>query len=89
MNRIMKWIDYWDRKVKRFGILELKMVQAAMIGFTLIISKIFPQILALSVWWFIAMLVVCSAPVHYTLWFKKNGQSGAPADGDHGPSRLS
>lgn len=89
MNGIMKSIDYWDRKVKKLGILELKMAQAATMGFTLIIVKIFPQILALSVWWFIALLVVCSAPVHYALWFKKNGQSGAAADGDHGPSRLS
>jgi hypothetical protein len=74
MNGIVKSIDYWDRKVKKLGILELKMAQAATMGFTLIIVKIFPQILALSVWWFIALLVICAVPVHYAFWFKKNGQ---------------
>jgi hypothetical protein len=36
---IMKSIDYWDRKVKKLGILELKMAQAATMGFTLLIVK--------------------------------------------------
>jgi hypothetical protein len=77
MNILMKCIDYWDRKVKGFGILEVKMAEAATMGFTLIIVKIFPKILALSVWWFIVLSVVCEAPVLYAVWFKKNGQSGA------------
>jgi hypothetical protein len=88
MNIIMKYIDYWDRKVKKWGIFELTMAQGATMGFTLIILKIFPQILALSVWWFIALWVVCGGPVAYALWFKKNGHSDASADGDHRPSRL-
>jgi hypothetical protein len=74
MNIILKLIDYWDRKAKKFGILELETVQGATMGFTLILVKIFPQILRLSVWWFIALFVVSGAPLSYVLWFKKNGQ---------------
>jgi hypothetical protein len=81
MNALTRWIEYWDRKVKRFGIFEVKMAQGAEGGGALIIVKLFPQILALSVWWFVALLVVCSVPVHYVLWFKKNGRPGSPAAG--------
>lgn len=31
ISGIMKWIAYWDRKVQKLGILELKMAQAATI----------------------------------------------------------
>lgn len=73
MNALRRWIEYWNRKVKRFGIFEVKMAQGATIGFTLIIVKLFPQILGLSMLWFVALLVICAAPVHYALWFKKYG----------------
>jgi len=81
MMTIARWIAYWDRKVKRFGIVEVKMAQGAAVGFTLVIVKIFPPVLRLSVWWFVALLVVCAVPVHYALWFKRNGQPDASTDG--------
>ena len=68
----MKLIADWDRKAKKMGVLELELVQAATMGFTLIIVKIFPQILAISIWWFIALLVICGAPLSYVFWFKKS-----------------
>lgn len=71
MNIVARWIAFWDRKVRGWGIFEIKTAQGAAMGFTLVIVKLFPQILTLSVWWFVALLVVCSAPLHYTLWFKK------------------
>ncbi len=71
MNIVARWIGFWDRKVRGWGIFEVKMAQGASMGFTLVIVKLFPQILTLSVWWFVALLVVCSAPLHYTLWSKK------------------
>jgi len=83
MNAIVKSIDYWDRKVKKLGIFELKMMQVATMGFTLLIVKIFPRILTLNVWWFIAVLIICGAPGCYAFWFKKNRQSGARAGGDN------
>jgi hypothetical protein len=80
MNTMKRWINYWNRKVKKFGILEVKMVQGAAIGATLIVVKLFPQILELSLWWFVALVVICALEVHYVLWLKKNGQGG-PANG--------
>ena len=81
MNTITSWIDYWDRKVKKFGILEVKMAQGAAIGATLIVAKLFPQILGLSLWWFVALVVICGLEVHYVLWLKKNSEPDGPANG--------
>lgn len=88
MNTMKRWINYWDRKVKKFGIFEVKMVQGAAIGATLIVVKLFPQILGLSLWWFVALVVICGLEVHYVLWLKKNGQQGGSANPDEsGPIR--
>lgn len=81
MNAMKRWIEYWNRKVKKFGIFEIKMAQGAAIGGTLIVVKLWPQILNLSVWWFVALTVVCAVPVHYTLWRKKNGPPCAAPNG--------
>ena len=72
MNALKRWIAYWDRKVRKFGIVEVKLAQGVTIAFTLIVVKLFPQILTLNVWWFVALLVVCAAEVHYVLWVKKD-----------------
>lgn len=76
MNAMASWLDYWNRKVKKFGILEVKMAQGAAIGAALIIAKLFPQILGLSLWWYIALVVICGLEVHYVLWLKENRQPG-------------
>ena len=74
MNALIHFVDYWDRKVKLFGIVEIKLVQGATIAATLILVKLVPQILSLSIWWFVALLVICAVPVHYVLWFKNPDQ---------------
>jgi hypothetical protein len=73
MNVITRWNDYWDWQVRRFGIFEIKMAQGGAMAVAFIIAKLFPQIVTLSVWWFVAPLVVCAVPLHYALWFKKAG----------------
>ncbi len=67
---VHRWIDYWNAKVKRLGIFELKMTQLGTIAFALILAKLFPQIMTLSIWWFVAALLVCAVPVQYALWFR-------------------
>jgi len=67
MGTTPRWIDYWNRKVKTFGIFELKMAQGGSIAFAFLLAKLFSQIVMLSVWWFVALLVICAVPVHYAL----------------------
>ena len=76
MNTFMRCVGYWDQKVKKFGILEVKMAQGAAIGAAFIVAKLFPQILGLSVWWFVALIVICGLEVHYVLWLKEDSPPG-------------
>ena len=62
----MKW-DF-NRRVGRFGILEIKLLQGAAIFLTLAIVKFVPEILNVNVWWFLALVVVCAIrPVYVFL----------------------
>ena len=70
MNPIGNMIAYWNRKVKKFTILDLKLAQGAALAFGLVIATLFPQITRLSVWWFVGLaLVFALRPVH-TIWIK-------------------
>ena len=52
--------EYFDRRARRLGILDVKLAQAAAIFFTLVIVKLMPQILEVSIWWFVLFAVVCA-----------------------------
>ena len=54
MTAVMSIMDYWNRKVRKFTILDVKLAQGAAMAFVLIIVKLFPQIMSLSIWWFVA-----------------------------------
>lgn len=71
MTAMMSMIDYWNRKVKKFTIFDVKLAQGAAIAFVLIIVKLFPQIMSLSIWWFVAFAVVCALRPAYAMWFKE------------------
>ena len=54
----MGFIESMNERVKRLGILDMKLAQGAAIFFALIIVKLVPEILTISVWWFVALSVV-------------------------------
>ncbi|HDP35436.1 MAG TPA: hypothetical protein ENN29_10045 [Candidatus Hydrogenedentes bacterium] len=64
------WMEYWNRQVRKFSITDLKIAEGAAMAFTLIIVHLFPQILAVSVWWFVAALVVCQIRLWYVVLLK-------------------
>lgn len=70
MNAAMSWIDYWNRKVKGFTIFDVKLAQGAAMGFMLLIVKLFPQLMSLSVWWFVAFAAICALRPAYIVWAK-------------------
>jgi hypothetical protein len=51
---------YFDRRARRLGILDTKLAQAAAIFFALIIVKLIPQIMTISIWWFVLLAIVCA-----------------------------
>ncbi len=71
MTAVMSMIGYWNRKVKKFTIFDVKLAQGAAMAFVLIIVKFFPQIMSLSIWWFVAFAVVCALRPAYAMWAKE------------------
>lgn len=70
MNFLRWWMDYWNQQVKKFNIIDVKLAEGAAMAFILILVKMFPQIMGLSVWWFVAVLVICCTRLWYVVLLK-------------------
>lgn len=66
---------YFDRRARRLGILDTKLGQVAAISFALVIVKLFPQIMSISIWWFVALAVVCAIKPCVTFYGSGDSQS--------------
>ena len=61
MNYILRLvIDNMNLRVRNYSILDIKLSQLAAVFLALVIVKIFPVIMELSIWWFIALLALCT-----------------------------
>jgi threonine/homoserine efflux transporter RhtA len=66
----MIMLDYMNRRVQKLNIFDVKLAQGAAIFFALIIVKIIPEIMTLSVWWFIALLILFVIRPVYAFFIK-------------------
>lgn len=67
----MKILAEMDRRIKKFGIIDEKLAQGAAFFLALIVVKYNPEILNISVWWFIALLAICAIKPLYVFYIKK------------------
>jgi len=67
----MGLLEDMDQRVRKLGIVEVKLAQGAAMFFVLIIAKLIPQIMDINVWWFVALLVVCAMKPFYVFWIKQ------------------
>jgi len=67
----MEFLEDMDQRVKKFGIVDMKLAQGAAMFFALIIAKLVPQIMEVSVWWFVVVLIGCAIRPVYVFWFEK------------------
>lgn len=67
----MKIWDDMNQRIKKFGIIDEKLAQLAAIFFALIIVKLIPQILELSIWSFVVLLIACAIKPLYVFYIKK------------------
>ncbi len=67
----MGLIENINQRAKKFGIIDLNLAQGAAMFFTLIIAKLIPGIMDLSIWWFVALLIICEVRPFYVFWIKK------------------
>ena len=60
-----------DQRIKKFGIVDEKLAQAAAIFFALIIVKLKPEIMNINIWWFVALLILTAIKPLYVFYIKK------------------
>jgi len=65
---IFKWAD---EKVKKLNLIDVKMLAIIGVCIGLILAKLIPSILDISVWWFVVIGVLLLVKVYYVLLFKK------------------
>jgi len=67
----MGLLEDMDKRVKKFGIIDVKLAQGAAMFAALTIAKLIPQIMDLSTWWFVGLLVICAIKPVYVFWLKE------------------
>ena len=67
----MNLIAWMNDRAKRFTAFDIKLAQGAAQCLILIIVKLIPQILTISIWWFVALLVIFAVRPLYLTFFSK------------------
>ncbi len=67
----MGLLEEMDRRVKKFDFIDVKLVQVVAMFLALIIAKLIPDIMNISIWWFVVLLVIFTAKPFYVFWFKQ------------------
>ncbi|MCK4527231.1 hypothetical protein KAW18_07645 [candidate division WOR-3 bacterium] len=67
----MDFLENINERVKRFNIIDIKLVQCTTIFAMLIIVKFIPKIMDINIWWFVALLVLCAIKPLYVMYIKK------------------
>ena len=64
-------IQYFNDRVKKFTIFDVKLAQGAAMFVALIVVKIFPEIMNLHVGWFIGLCILFALRPLYAMYIKK------------------
>ena len=63
--------DRFNERVKRLSFVDIKLIKWGVFFATIIIVKLFPQLLKINYWMLIVLMVACSVKPAYRFWFKK------------------
>ena len=66
----MSFISFMNERVKRLNIIDVKLAQGAAIFVGLVIVKLLPQIMEISIWWFIILAVLFGLRPVYVFYLK-------------------
>ncbi|MCK4338807.1 MAG: hypothetical protein KAW87_02305 [Candidatus Cloacimonetes bacterium] len=67
----MGLIKNMNERVRKLTIFDIKLVQGAAMFIMLIIVKLIPQIMNISIWWFVALAILCGIRPVYVFFIKK------------------
>ena len=65
-------IRFFNDRVKRLTIFDIKLVQGCAMFVALIIVKFIPDIMRVDLAWFVILLVVCAVRPLYVFFIKRN-----------------
>jgi len=65
---LFKWAD---NRVSKLTALDVKLVSFIGICIGLILAKLIPSILNISIWWFVVIGALCLLRVYYMFFFKR------------------
>ena len=67
----MGLLEDMDQRAKKLGFIDLLLALCSAAFFALFIAKLIPQIMGISIWWFIALSALCTAKPSCVFWYKK------------------
>ncbi|MFH1373125.1 MAG: hypothetical protein ABII79_04955 [bacterium] len=67
----MDIIQLANERVRKLNIFDVKLVQGAAMCVMLILVKLIPQIVTISIWWFVVFCVICALRPCYVFFLKK------------------
>ena len=68
---MMSILQYFNERVKRFSLLDIKLVQGTGIFVALILAKLLPEIMDVSIWWFVCLLFLSTMKPFYVIFVRK------------------
>ncbi len=66
----MKIVKYFNDRVKKLTIFDLKLSQGAAMALMLVIVKLVPSILILNIWWFVGIAIILVVRPAYAFFIK-------------------
>jgi hypothetical protein len=66
----MSIIQFFNERVKRLNIFDVKLVQGCAMLLAVIIVKLIPQVLTVSIWWFVGLLILCAIRPVYVFFLR-------------------
>lgn len=68
---ISRIIDFFNARVKRLDIYDIKLAQGASMCVMLVIARLYPPLMDISIRWFVIIGIILAIRPAYAFYFKK------------------
>lgn len=66
----MGLIGYLNQRLRNMDVFDVKLAQLAAMFLTLFIVKLVPEIMTISIWWFVGLVILSTIKPFYAFWLK-------------------
>ena len=71
----MGLVDRLNQRARRLGVLDVKLAQTTAVFLALVIAKLLPGIMTISIWWFIGLAILFTIKPFYVFWIKRTSRT--------------